>query len=287
MNAKKVIVFGPTGKVGSATALAAQQHGAKADLTKPETIRAAVTKTGAKHAFIYMSFGPPEETRSAVETLKAAGVEFVVYLSSLSVQGDTTSIPPSEIIPWLHAQGEIALANLFGADGYAAVRPGVFVSNLLQYKDAIAAGVVKVPSPGANCDYISPEDIGSVCGAVLAKGSLALDRQKTDKNAIYLCGPRRISQRDAIQLIGKAVDKDVTVEDFADEEEAVENITKGLGLPEVGARYLWKGMKDLEETDSMYKNIDYEEAVANVQKYGGKVATDIQDWVETNKAKFI
>ena len=316
MTSNKVIVFGPTGNVGSATALAAQRHGAKvflamrdpqksipdisatqeqeggfervqADLTNPETIHAAVSQTGAKHAFIYLSFGPPQVTRLAIETLKAAGVEFVVFLSSLSVQGNPASIPPSEIIPWAHAQAEIALADVFGADGYAAVRPGAFATNLLQYKDMIAAGTVKLPSPGARCDYILPEDIGSVCGALLAKGPSALDAQKTEKNAIYLCGPRRISQGDAIEAIANAIGKHAKVEDFADEQEAVEYITKGLGLPEVGARYLWKAMKELEETDAGFVNIDFEEAVANVQKYGGKAPTDIQKWIETNKAKFI
>ena len=99
----KTIIFGPTGHVGSATARAAQQHGAKvflamrnpekriphlsveqeqaagferiqADLTKPDTIRAAVTKTGAKHAFIYTVFSTADNMRSSIEALKSAGI---------------------------------------------------------------------------------------------------------------------------------------------------------------------------------------------------------------------
>ncbi|KAK4138394.1 NAD(P)-binding protein [Trichocladium antarcticum] len=302
MASSKVIVFGPTGKVGSATAITAQQHGAKvflamrdtqkpipgltsaqeqaggfervqADLTKPDTISAAVAQTGAKHAFT---------------SLKAAGIDFVVFLSSLTVTGELARIPPSESIPWLHAQGEIALADVFGTDGYAAVRPGLFASNLLQLRDQIAAGAtVRISAPGARCDYISPEDIRAVSGALLAKGPSALDAGKAEKNAIYLCGPQRISQADAVVLIGKAIGKDVKVEDFATEQDAVDGIMRGLGMPEVAARYLVGVMHGMCQHDGLFATVNFEEAVANVERYGGKPATDIHAWIAANKSKLI
>jgi NAD(P)-dependent dehydrogenase (short-subunit alcohol dehydrogenase family) len=117
MTTIKTIVFGPTGNVGFAAARGAQQHGAKvflamrdprkpipslsaeqeaqggfervqADLTKPETIAMAVNQTGAKHAFIYVTFGTSDNMRSSIMALKSAGIKFVVFLSSDGIQSD-------------------------------------------------------------------------------------------------------------------------------------------------------------------------------------------------------
>lgn len=311
--APKVIVFGPTGSVGSSAAVTAHQHGAKvvlamrdptkpipglsaaqeqeggfervqADLTKPDTIHAAVTQTGAKHAFLYLAFGQPDQARAGVKALKSAGIEFVVFLSGLNVQGDLANIAPSDITAWAHGQIEIALSEDFGAGGYVAVRPGVFATNMLREKAAIASGLVKLASPGARCDYIAPEDIGRVAGSLLAKGPSALEAEKT---SINLCGPQRVSQEYAIGLVGKAINKDVKVEGFASEQEGVEAVAKANGFPEVWAKYLNNVMKNIEENDGMFAKVDYDEAAANVEKYGGKPAIRIEEWVEANKARFI
>ena len=127
MTTIKTIVFGPTGNVGFATARTAQRHGAKvflamrdlrkpipglsveqepeggfervqADLTKPETITMAVNQTGAKHAFIYVTFGTSDNMRSSIMALKAAGIEFTVFLSSDGIQSDIRSVAPSDFI---------------------------------------------------------------------------------------------------------------------------------------------------------------------------------------------
>lgn len=96
----KVIVFGPTGGVASATAIAAQKHGAKvylgmrdttkpipnlnstqekagdfsriqADLTQPSTLKEAALKSGAKHAFVYLKAA---DLKASLSALKEGGV---------------------------------------------------------------------------------------------------------------------------------------------------------------------------------------------------------------------
>ena len=112
---RKVIVFGPTGAVGSATARTAAELGShvvlamrnieksipgldaaaekqgsfervQADLTQPDTVRDAVTKTGAKYAFIYLAHGSPDHMKSTIVALKDAGVVEVMFLSSFTIQ---------------------------------------------------------------------------------------------------------------------------------------------------------------------------------------------------------
>jgi NAD(P)-dependent dehydrogenase (short-subunit alcohol dehydrogenase family) len=169
----KIIVFGPTGRVGSAVARSARQYGSKvvlamrdphkpipglcqeqelhgnyeriqADLIKPDTVQAAVHNTRAKCAFIYNAFGAPDHMKASITALKSAGIEFVVLLSSWAVQGDIRTIVPSNLVAWSHAQVEINLEDIFGPNGFAAVRPAWFASNSLWYKTMVPKGRVKL-----------------------------------------------------------------------------------------------------------------------------------------------
>lgn len=112
MSFEEVIIFGPTGNVGSVAALTAAQLGAKvvlamrdtqkaipdlnadeeisgsfervqADLTQPETVISAVNKTQAKSAFIYLNFGMPDGMKATIQALKSSGIEFVVFFEQL------------------------------------------------------------------------------------------------------------------------------------------------------------------------------------------------------------
>lgn len=152
------IVFGATGSVGSATARTAQERGAKvvlalrdiqkpipglsaeqeraagfervqADLSEPETVAEAVRKTGAKHAFIYALLGrTPDNMRAGITALKDAGIEFVVVLSSGSIDSHILNKSPSMFVAVLHGQIEASLDDVFGSGSYVAVRPAYFAS---------------------------------------------------------------------------------------------------------------------------------------------------------------
>ncbi|KAK4128069.1 NAD(P)-binding protein [Parathielavia appendiculata] len=325
MSAPSVIVFGPTGTVASSAALTAHAHGAahitlamrnpskplpnaalteaeqthsasfsriQADLTDPASVRTAAAASGAKVAFIYLVFGSHDGMRGAIEALKAAGVEFVVFLSSAGVREgeDPRAVSPAHFIEFQHARVEVALQEVFGDEGYVAVRPGYFASNLFQYAKHIAnnkAGgeVVRLVCPEAKFDMIAPEDIGRVCGRLLVEGQQAL-KQGSGVNVVMLAGPQMLSQAEAVGVIGKAVGKDIQVAGFDDDEEAVRSVMQDLGMPEPGARQIVKNFKAVAEGFSYYgEKYQYERAVGNVLKYGGRV-TPFAEWAEANKAKF-
>ncbi|KAJ7724654.1 hypothetical protein B0H16DRAFT_1430376 [Mycena metata] len=308
-----VLVFGATGAVGSACARHAQSLGAsvtlavrdtakpipglsaeqekaggykrvQADLTQPETVSAAVKQSGAKYAFVYLIFprpGQPDANRPALEALKAAGVEFVVFLSSFSVEmhePGIDSIPPSEIIPYAHAQVEIALEEIFGKSGYVALRPGGFASNLFRQAGMVKAGSVKMPYPEAKFDWIVPEDIGRAGGTILVGGPSSTGGEKT----ILLCGPEVMSQGDAVKIIGRVVGKEVTVEAVGDEQ-AVKGMAAS-GTPEPLAKYLVKILSKAA-AGTFFASDKYKVAVENVKKYAGK-ATTLEEWATENKVVF-
>lgn len=314
MASTTAIVFGPTGHVGSVTARTAQQLGAKvalamrdpqkpirgltsaqekaggfervqADLTKPETIEAAVRATGAKRAFIYLAHGTPDHMKQTIQTLKASGIEFVVFLSSLSVQGDIRKIPPTSFIPFAHAQVEISLDEIFGSDGYIALRPGYFSTNVDWWVGMIREGEVKIAYPDAKFDWISPEDIGKAAGMLLVKGIRAVEGAE-EHNSIPLCGPKLVSQREAACIFGKALGKDIKVTEL-DEEEAVKNMSN-IGVPEFVAKTLVKAMGAKERGEDgadPFGGETYKKAAANLQKYAGR-ASSLEEWTEANKDIF-
>ena len=94
----------------------------QADLTDPESIAAAVKTSGAKRAFLYAAFDSSDHMRASLAVLKSAGINFVVFLSSCTVQGDPHDVSPSELIGYLHAQIEVNLEDIFGLENFIAVR---------------------------------------------------------------------------------------------------------------------------------------------------------------------
>ncbi|KAF8145464.1 hypothetical protein K438DRAFT_1871966, partial [Mycena galopus ATCC 62051] len=262
-----VLVFGATGAVGSACARHAQSLGAsvtlavrdtkkpipglsleqetadgykrvQADLTQPETVTEAVKQSGAKHAFVYVVRSPPgapDPNRAALKALKAAGVEFIVFLSSFTVEvyePAIDNVPAHDIIPYAHAQVEVALQEVFGEGGYVALRPGGFATNSLRWAGMVKAGSVKLPYPEYKSDWIVSADIGRAGGTILVGGPSSTGGEKS----VLLYGPEMISQGDAAKIIGRAVGKEVAVEAIG-EEEAVRGMVTG-GVPEPLAKYL-------------------------------------------------
>jgi uncharacterized protein YbjT (DUF2867 family) len=310
MASRKVIVFGPTGAVGSAAARTAEELGAKvvlamrdteksipgldaekekqgsfervyADLTKSDTVRDAVKTTRAKYAFIYRAHGTPDNMKSTIEALKSAGIDLVVFLSSFTVRGDPTAIQPSEVIPYVHAQVEINLGEIFGTDGFVAVRPGSFASNTLQYKAGLEKGEVKIHMPDAKIDCIVPEDIGKVCGRVLAKGP------QNKQRAIYLYGPELLSQTDSVRILAKALGKNPRIE-TANEQDAYKMFVEERGVPVLIAKYMIRqAEKTVTEQSEVFGYPVSKEQLSNVQKYSGRKGTTFKEWVEQNKQMFV
>lgn len=310
MTAPKVIVFGPSGAVGSATARTAHELGAKvvlamrdtnkpipgldeakekdgsfervqADLHKPDTVRDAVTSTQATRAFIYIAHRSPDNMKSTIQALKSAGIELVVLLSSFTIQGEPEDVQPSEVIPYLHAQIEISLKEVFGPGGYIAVRPGSFASNTIQYKAGLQSGLIKIYTPDATIDGIAQEDIGRACGTVLVKGP------RDENTAMYVYGPQLISQADCVKTLAKVLGKNPTIETM-EREEAYKLFTEQRRWPVPLAEWMIKHAGAVDPERSLVCGYPVgAEQLSSVEKYTGKKAMTFEEWAEHNKHMFI
>ncbi|ROW04489.1 hypothetical protein VMCG_05037 [Cytospora schulzeri] len=304
-----VIVFGPTGNNASVAAQTAHQLGAKvwlamrdpskaipgltpaaekagnysrihADLSKPDTVAAAVRAAGATRAFIYIAPGTPDHMKGTAEALRAAGVELVVLLSSFTI-GHTrpADVQPGESIPYAHARVEVTLDEVYGPDGYVAVRPGGFATNLLRQREGIRAGEVKMYGLGFKTDCITPVDMGGVIGRILADGP------REGQRKVFLYGPQILSQKQGLEIIGEVLGKEVKVSGIGAEEALAQYLAKGA--PKPVAEYMIRSLGDTNpELEDGSWLVHYKEGVENVKKYTGKPATGFREWVEANSELF-
>jgi uncharacterized protein YbjT (DUF2867 family) len=163
--------------------------------------------------------------RATLTSLKSAGIEFIVLLSSYTVSGELSSIPPSEVIAYSHAHVEINLDEVFGPENYVAVRPGGFATNILRFKDGIKTGEVKLIGSTFQLDCITPADMGRVSGTILVQGP------KNGQQKVYLYGPQIMSQGDAIQTVGKVLGKDVKLTTLSQQEGLDAFLQNGVPMP--------------------------------------------------------
>ncbi|KAI3054167.1 hypothetical protein CBS147352_3825 [Aspergillus niger] len=308
-----VIVFGPTGAVGSAAARTAQQLGTtvylamrdptkpipglsvekereggfervQANFSQPDTISTAVAQSKAKHAFIYTDLTSSDHMRASFKALKQAGIESVVLLSSFGIQEDVRDVPPEDHLAYVHAQAEVSLQEVLGVNGYVAVRPAFYASNTLWWKASIQNGQVKLAWPTAVFDWISPEDIGGVCGTILARRAQGSDLSLTE-SYVNLVGAEQMGVGDAVKTIGKVLGKEVNVTEV-EYNVALDSLVNESGLPEPIARSVLEFCQSAANGQSFIDSPRYGPAVGNIEKYLGRPATRLHEWVEVNREKF-
>ncbi|MCJ1457450.1 hypothetical protein MMC28_007818 [Mycoblastus sanguinarius] len=307
MRYENIIVFGPTGAVGGAAALEASKRGAKvwlamrdtskaidgitseqerdgkfirvkADLSDPETVKQAVQLSGAKAAYVYLILAPGG-IKGAVKAMKEAGVEYVVFLSSFTVQNgaDIREIASEALIPYVHAQGEVALEDVDMA--HTALRPGYFASNAFKMSmdsSKTPCEIYAYVDGKSTVDNIVPNDIGRVAGAVL------VDRPSTtSKEAIYLYGPTLMSELEMCNTVKDFFPKEVKVIQQTPEEWAGRMMAKGFPPPTV--QYLIKAQVD--HNGELYSGLMPQEGAANIRKYSGYEPTSFEDFVKSQGNK--
>jgi uncharacterized protein YbjT (DUF2867 family) len=294
MSSPNVLIFGPTGGLGRVAALEAHKRGAhvwlamrdtskaipgieegkegftrvQADLTKPETLDDAVKKSGATSAFAYTMFETADFMKASFEALKAAGITYVVIISSYYVL-DSARDEFEDFLPRVHAKTEVALEE--SGISFTAVRPAYFNTNLLWTKNEIQKGEVEILYPDVQYDYLSPDDIGTVAGALLVKGEAT--------KPIRLCGPKLYTQKEAHELIAKVLGIKLNVKEIGEERWYETHAF----FPKVVADSLVNGLK---KGSMSYPKDVYEEAVNNIRKYGGIEPTKFEDWLDSHRADF-
>ena len=371
----KVIVFGPTGQVGSATAIAAATAAAaeevilamrdvtkplpacfqtfqssspdfpdfqrvQADLSDPRSVYEAVASFSGsvKRAFVYGvektkpsrtnpsrtgGGGGGEDTAekedeeeedymlSTFQALRQAGVDFVVLLSGYALQGSAEDVVArhdkggsegKDIIGYGHARQELSLHKAFGPSNYVAIRAGYFASNALIWRRAILSGkgnpttTIKLKAPfTAKFDFVSTEDVGAVCGTILAnglplpKGITMVTNNTPDSNAMEIVGPGLLTQSQAVEAIASAIgmEGELVVEEAASEQEVLDMYMQ-MGIPPAVARHVSDILgRRADGSDGWYREPAFGLSAGNVEAVLGRKGKRFREWALEKRDLFL
>lgn len=299
-----VIVYGPTGAVGSIVAKEAAKRGAKvwlamrdtsktvpgldeksgnyervtADLTDPASIKSAVEKSGAKAAYFYQ-VRTQDGMKATVQAMKDGGIEYVVFLSSFSIlpDRDLKSVEPAEIIPFAHSSVEVTIGEV-GLPS-TMLRPGAFAYNTLwqNIDQSTESWTANIPKSDRRLDGIVPKDIGHVGGATLVNRP-----SEGHKQVVYLYGTQLMTKEEQISAIENVVGKKIQTKVLGDED--YKKYLMGKGFPQAIADYLVKA-EHSSSIDASYGNGRHEEGTSNIKKYSGYEATTFEEYIRERFAE--
>ncbi|KAJ4117528.1 hypothetical protein NW768_010891 [Fusarium equiseti] len=313
MSSIKAIIFGATGTVGRSAALYAQSLGAhvtlamrnpkkpipgltpqdekdlgftriQADLSDPDSISHAVTQSGATVAFSYILFEAEDGLLETYKAMKKAGIQHVVLLSSYVVTengGAKKAAEAEEILAVVHGKAELALKES-GMD-YTVIRPAFVSSNIqfLEDWEEVKTGELEIAHPDAPFDYLAPEDVGTLAGAMIVKAPPA-----SGELIITQCGPELLSQRKAWKIVSEGLDRHITIKEISSERHAEK--LRSRGFPEPMIKSAVERLEGLAHDPTvLYDPDEYKEASMNFKKYTGKEPTTFENWVSKHKKELL
>ena len=230
-----ILVTGGTGMVGSEIVRLLSQQGVEVralvrdpwkaktlpgitwvagDLSKPETLTTAFA--GAQTLFLISSIHQDTVAvqHNAIEAARNAGVKHIVKLSAFGAS-DHSKAP---ICLW-HYQVEKEM-QVSGMD-WTILRPHHFMQNLLgQAEYVLDDGVVYSASGDGKIPYIDARDIAAVAAVTLTKPG-------HEGKKYVITGSEALSYRDATEIIGKTIGKQLRFVDESPEESRARRMQEG------------------------------------------------------------
>ena len=185
------------------------------DLARPETLATAFE--GAKTVFLLTHYleDMVELQRNAIAAARAAGVTHVVKVSAFAAS-DHSNAP---IGRWHYqVEKELQASGL----GWTMLRPHHFMQNLLaQSEYVIKEGAIYSPSGDGKIPYIDASDVAAVAFVTLTQpGHLG--------KKYALTGREAISYRQAAEIIGAVIGKNVRFVDESPEDARARRVREGV-----------------------------------------------------------
>lgn len=246
------LITGATGDVGSRVVKRLLEHGERprifvrdaekaraqfgdrvnilvGDLTDPESLRTALEGVDA---LFLVNTGPqiPARDEAAASAAKAAGVKYVVKLSSMDVEQGLA------IGAW-HERGEAAMRS--SGIPFTFVRPSGFMSNLLAWATSIKTeGVVRASTGDGRRAFIHSDDIAAVA-------TKALMTREYQGKLLPVTGPEALSFGEATDKIGAAIGRRLRFEAISDEEAGQRYAARSASAAETEAHVrLWRAIRE-------------------------------------------
>jgi uncharacterized protein YbjT (DUF2867 family) len=236
---------------------------AVADLGEPATLPSAFD--GVDRLFLLTPGIGTEHTANAVAAAQAAGVRHIVHLSSTNVLGD----PMPAMGRWHHEREEIIRASGIPA---TILRPAGFMLNALEWAPTIRAeGYVVDPiGPGRHA-AIDTADIAAVAAVVLTE-------EGHEGKEYALTGDAALTVAEQVQIIAKAIGRDIEVRTAATPAEAVRSRFPA-GAPPALAEALVAGFTLMRADTTGFRT-------GTVERLLGRPPRTFADWSARNADAF-
>ena len=279
-----ILVTGATGNVGTQVVnqLAAAGHKVRAlVMDKQEGAKLATTvdtvvgdldntdslvnaMRGVERVYMLAPLTPSLEQheRNVIAAAKQAGVKHVVKHSVLGAQYEGIALAK-----W-HRAGEKALE----ASGLAwtHLRPSAFTSNAFFWLQSIKQGnAVYAPAGDGKLAVIDPRDIAAVAVKTLTTSG-------HEGQAYEITGPRALSTKEQVEILGKAIGKQLSYVDVPPE--AARDGMAGMMPPVIVDAML--------EFYALIKSGQASLVTDTVQKLTGKAPRTFESWAQDNAAAF-
>jgi uncharacterized protein YbjT (DUF2867 family) len=255
----RVLVRDPARSAG----LPERAERAVGDLGQPATLARAFD--GVDRVFLLVPGTGTEHTAHVLAAARAAGVRHLVYLSSYAVLGD----PMPAMGRWHHEREQMIRASGTPA---TFLRPSGFMTNAFDWLPTIrAAGYVLDPIGPGRAAPIDPADIAAVA-------ALALTRSGHQGQEYVLTGDEAFTVAEQVQILARAIGRDIEVREVATPAEAVAFRYPG-GAPPALADAIVEGLT-LMRADTAGLRTD------TVRQLLGRRPRTFADWCARNATAF-
>jgi uncharacterized protein YbjT (DUF2867 family) len=228
------------------------------DLNDPASMTGPLA--GVRSVFLLAGYA---DMPGLVTTMREAGVEHVVLLSSGTVEGGETT----NAVTRYNMVSEAAVID--SGIPFTILRPSGYMSNALQWVDQLRAGdVVREPFASVPIAAIDPADIAAVAARILTADG--------PWDAVYrLTGPEAILPADRVRILGRVLGRDLSLDPLGDDE-ARARMTQSMPAQMVDAffRYFADGTYD----DSRVRPA--------VSRIAGRPARTFEQWATAHAGAF-
>lgn len=233
------------------------------DLDTPATLAPALD--GVERLFLLVPGIGLTHTENAVTAAKSAGVRHIVYLSSYAVMGD----PIPAMGRWHHEREQLIRASGIPA---TFLRPCGFMTNAFDWLPTLReAGYVLDPIGPGRAAPIDPADIAAVAAVTLTEDG-------HQGKEYLLTGGETFTVAEQVQILAKAIGRDIEVRTVATPAEAV-RFRYPHGAPQALADALIEGLTLMRADTTGVRSDD-------VRHLLGREPRTFADWCARNAHAF-
>ncbi|KAL2864004.1 uncharacterized protein BJX67DRAFT_229617 [Aspergillus lucknowensis] len=203
-----------------------------ADYDDPSTLDHAFDSVDVLMLISYASFEIEHRInahKKAISAAQSSGVKHIFY-SSLGFAGNYTDTSVAHVMG-AHLATEKYLSQLSGSTTYTVIREGLYSESFPIYTSwfdlRFPVSEVKIPHDGSapGVSWVKRDELGEASAKLVARyatvtaGNVAEEFPYVNK-VVLLTGPREISLKETVEVLGRVVGKDVqirpiTVDEYA------------------------------------------------------------------------